>query len=633
MPLGPFLGRVLVTAARRRSTFWDRCLIATVAAAVAAVVIVVWDWWGWDRTSVSGARECALAAFGWVIAVLTMLGLGVVIGEVSPGVALERDKKTIDALLSSRLSSGAIVLGSLGAGLVKSLMSLSAVLPLCALFVFLGGIDPRLALLAGAGLATTLLFLGTIAIVASVGARTAQRSLSAAMFLAITWLFLPVFLILLLPRFWPAAARWVVPAALWWLDSTPLSVPANVVSLARRTSLAGSVPRMMGLQTAGMAVLNAWAVWRLRPASRAVYDGEGRAALARLLRRRWGARPACGDDPVLWNEIYSTRGSTVVERITGRVIVALLIGFLAYLTTWFAGPAFAELAQRGYHALPGTPLMPELHPLARMIANRLGGASLNPAPGQARLEFSIVLRQASALLVMGYVLMVAAISAEGIAVEKERDTWLGLLATPLSGWEILRAKMLGAVWRLRGFALVLLALWAVALLAGALHPLGLLIALMGLAATTWLYAALGTYVSLWSPDRKQATARIVLPAMLPMTAVVLVFLPRGFGSVFLGSGSMAFFTWAALLSYEDIAAAMATGAFPQLATVRIATGEGAWSVLAALLIGLAGHLIGAALLTRAACRGFDAAADRPARAVPGRPMRVEIPVALTASAD
>jgi hypothetical protein len=623
----------MLTAARRPSMFWDRCLIATVAAAVAAVVIVAWDWWGWDRTSVSGARQCALAAFAGVIAVLTMLGLGVVIGEVSPGVALERDRRTIDALLSSRLSSGAIVLGSLGAGLVKALTSLSAVLPLCVLFVFLGGIDPRLALLAGTGLATTLLFLGTIAITASVGAPTAQRSVSGAMFLATTWLIAPSFLILILPRFWPAAARWVVPAALWWLDSTPLSVAANLVGLVRRASLAGAVLRMMGLQAAGMAVLIGWAVWRLRPASRAVYDGEGRAALARLLRRRWGTRPACGDDPVLWNEMHSTRGSTVVERITGRVIVAALIGFLVYLTSWFAGPAFAELAERGYGALPGTPLLPELHPLARMMANRLGGASLEPAPGQARLEFNIVLRQASALLVMGYVLMVAAISAEGIAVEKERDTWLGLLATPLSGWEILRAKMLGAIWRLRGYPLVLLALWAVALLTGALHPLGLLIALMGLAATTWLYAALGTYVSLWSPDRKQATGRIVLPAMLPMTGFALLFLPRGFGSVFLGTGSMSFLTWAALLSYEDIAAATATGAFPQLATVNIATGEGAWSVLAALLIGLAGHLVGAVLLTRAACRGFDAAADRPTRAVPGRSMWVEIPAALAASAD
>jgi hypothetical protein len=313
---------------------------------------------------------------------------------------------------------------------------------------------------------------------------------------------------------------------------------------------------------------------------------------------------------VLWNEKYSTRGATTAELVWGHVLGAVAIGFGIYLTAWFAGPAFAELAERGYSVLPGKSAMPDLHPLARMIVNRFGNLSLDPAPGQARLEFNIVLRQASAVLVMLYVLMLAGLSAEGIVVEKERDTWLGLLATPLSGWEILRAKMLGAAWRVRGLAVFLLGLWAVALLCGALHPLGLLAALAGLAAMTWCFTALGTYVSLWAPDRRH-TGSIFLPAMLPMSAFALLFLPPGSGSVLLAAGSMCFYTWAALLSYDDIAAAMASGSFPQLAYVRIKTGEGAWSVLATVLIGLAAHLIAAALLTRAACRGFDSAVDRP----------------------
>jgi hypothetical protein len=432
------------------------------------------------------------------------------------------------------------------------------------------------------------------------------------MFLAMAWLILPMCVVLFLPRFWPPAARWVSPAALWWLDSTPLSVAANVVGMFRRASLPMTTVRMVGLQAAAMAVLIVWAVWQLRPASRAVYDGEGRAALARLLRRRRWARPACGDDPVLWHEMHTTRGATTADLIWGSVLGALSIAFGVYLTSWFAGPAFTELAERGYSAVPGKPAMPDLHPLARMMANRLGNLALPPAAGQARLEFNIVLRQGSAILVMMYVLMLAGLSAEGIVAEKERDTWLGLLATPLSGWEILRAKMLGAVWRVRGLALCLLALWAVALLCGALHPLGLLAAVAGLAAMTWCFTALGTYVSLWSTDRRH-TGRIFLPAMLPMSAFGLLFLPPGSGSVLLGAGSMSFCTWASLLSYDDIAAATATGSFPQLSTVRIETGEGAWSVLAAVLVGLSAHLSAAALLTRAACRSFNIAVDRPRR--------------------
>ena len=286
---------------------------------------------------------------------------------------------------------------------------------------------------------------------ASVAARTAQRSLSAAMGLAMAWWILPVVLVLFLPRLWPACAPWVVPPALWLLDSTPLAVVFNLVGLVGRSSFVGSVLWMIGLQTAGVGGLIAWSIWRLRPASRALYDGEGRAALARLLRRRRCARPACGDDPVLWHEIHSTHGATAAEVLTAGLLGPLAIVFLVYLTSWFAGPAFAELAERGYGAPRELP-MPGLHPMARTLVVKLGTVSsfsLAPAPGQARLEFNIVLRQASALLVMFSVLMVAGYAAEGVAVEKDRDTWLGLIATPLSGWEILRAKMIGAVWRAR----------------------------------------------------------------------------------------------------------------------------------------------------------------------------------------
>ena len=145
---GPFLERMRITSARRASTVWDRAIVAAVAAGLVAGVVVTWDWNDWDRASVSGSMQCALAAFAALIAVEVILGLGIVVGEVSPGAALERDKKMLDALLATRLSSAEIVLGMLAAGLVKSLTCVSAMLPVLVLLVYLGGIDPRLVLLA-----------------------------------------------------------------------------------------------------------------------------------------------------------------------------------------------------------------------------------------------------------------------------------------------------------------------------------------------------------------------------------------------------------------------------------------------------------------------------------------------------
>ena len=67
------------------------------------------------------------------------------------------------------------------------------------------------------------------------------------------------------------------------------------------------------------------------------------------------------------------------------------------------------------------------------------------------------------------------------------------------------------------------------------------------------------------------------------------------------------------MTYDEVAVALRSGAFPELEAMRISTGEGAARVLAAYLAGLVGCLAAAAFYTRAACRGFDAAVGRPIR--------------------
>jgi ABC-type transport system involved in multi-copper enzyme maturation permease subunit len=248
-----------------------------------------------------------------------------------------------------------------------------------------------------------------------------------------------------------------------------------------------------------------------------------------------------------------------------------------------------------------------------VLVGKLTSFPIGLTPGQARLELNIVLRQTTGLLDLLYVLMVAGAAAESVAVERERETWLGLIATPLTGWEILRAKMLGSVWRARGLAFLMLALWIVGLLAGAVHPLGFLAALAGMGVSCWFLAALGVSMSLWSRDRSQATGRVLGPVMLSLGLVALPFMLPGTVSVLLAAGTMPFQTWASLLSYEDVHAAIHSGAIPQFAVIGIRSGEGARIVLAAWLISTTAQAVGAFLLTRSAVRGFDAAIGRPIR--------------------
>jgi hypothetical protein len=78
---------------------------------------------------------------------------------------------------------------------------------------------------------------------------------------------------------------------------------------------------------------------------------------------------------------------------------------------------------------------------------------------------------------------------------------------------------------------------------------------------------------------------------------------------------MPFLTWASLLSYEDVHAALHLGAIPRFAEIGIRGVAGTRIILAAWLISTTAQAFAAFLLMRSAVRGFDAAVGR---AVPNR---------------
>jgi hypothetical protein len=142
---------------------------------------------------------------------------------------------------------------------------------------------------------------------------------------------------------------------------------------------------MIAYQSAASVALVLWAIIRLRPASRAVYDVEGRTALRRMLRARSRPRPSCGDDPVLWRERYPRRSSRGL-LLLGYLLNVTWLGLVAYAVSWYALPALAELLQHGYGA--GTP--------SDVGTNAGVGGS-----GQARLDFNLILRLATGVIDFG----------------------------------------------------------------------------------------------------------------------------------------------------------------------------------------------------------------------------------------
>jgi hypothetical protein len=606
MFLGPFLRREMTTSVRSARVIHDRLIALLLVTGVVAGCVFVWDQWGWDQTSVSATARFALVAYGLSAFTQAGIAIGLVLGQVAPSIASERDRKSLDSLLTTRLSSAEIVLGTMAAGLLRAANGLPATLPVVVLLVYLGGVDPGLVLLSGAGLASTALAVAAIAVVASVGARTRGRAVSVAAGLVFAWLVLPAAFLFLRMLLWPGGPRWLTQAALWLLDSSPYGVVISLIGVMPRPgSVVERLLRMMALETAGAAVLTLWAAWRLRPASRALEDVEGQSARLRMLRqsRRRRPRPACGDDPVLWNAIHTNRRTTVGAWIEGRLVGLVWIGLIALVTSWFAVPAFRELAARGYGAAPEAFAMPDGNPVARVLAHKMIMLAGGTAAGQARLEFNIALRQFSAFCAWFYIIAIGAAAAEGVKGERERDTWLGLIATSLTGWEILLAKMLGPVLRGRGAALTMIGLWTVGLMAGAVHPLGFLAAVTWLAVSSWYSTALGVSGSLRQGGMERAGHPLALLVRLLAAIGVMVVL----------TASTTAFAWSSLLSYEDVHAVVHSGAFPQFGATALRTVVKARTVVGVWLAGTIALAAGAFSLTRAMCRDFDIEVGRPTR--------------------
>ena len=100
------------------------------------------------------------------------------------------------------------------------------------------------------------------------------------------------------------------------------------------------------------------------------------------------------------------------------------------------------------------------------------------------------------LLYVAGILSVAGAAAASITSEHEDDTWTSLTATDLTPREIVLAKLLGALWRLRGIAVVIFLLTSVGCFVGSVHPLSLPILALSLLIYGWFAAALGIWISL-----------------------------------------------------------------------------------------------------------------------------------------
>src|SRR5262249_30277950 len=133
-----------------------------------------------------------------------------------------------------------------------------------------------------------------------------------------------------------------------------------------------------------------------------------------------------------------------------------------------------------------------------------------------------LLQKISPVYIALWLLAVAGATAPSVTSERERDTWTSVVATPLSGFEILTAKWFGALWRLRWFLYLFGFLWTAGLAVGAIEPLGFLAGILALATLTWFAGALGLRNSIRASSTGKAFL-MTLSTLLGLNVIYLFF--------------------------------------------------------------------------------------------------------------
>jgi hypothetical protein len=188
--------------------------------------------------------------------------------------------------------------------------------------------------------------------------------------------------------------------------------------------------------------------------------------------------------------------------------------------------------------------------------------------------------------------------------------------TLLSGREIVRAKVSGAIWAVRGLMIPFVVLWGMGLATGSVHPLGVLAAAAGLVVFLRYGAALGVLGSMVCPTSGQAIVA-TFGVLLAGNALALLFVPVDLAGQIAGSwqaiylaGVTPFVEWVALVSPVEIRWSLAgrtwegaLGLPGGLWGTRVLLEPG---LIRTFLASLALHALGTSVALRAAVWIYDA---------------------------
>ena len=519
-----------VNGYQRRQRGYTAGTVAVLVGCVAVAGLAVWLFRGWWRrgavlvvggvAAVAAVADTAggppvppakLAGFAtYFFTVFVFIQFGVVAlltpAYVAGSVADEKERKTLEFLLATDLAPREILFGKLVARVVSLLMFVLAGLPVVAFLQLFGGIDPELLLTVTAAAAVQVLGFSAVSMYVSTTVRKPRDAIALSYLLLAGYLFLSftlaLYLATLVARFGPAAGPWTEQVFGYAVDMYPVvEAAAGAAAVFAQGNPVFQVVMLLNpfLGTGGLTPPNmaaalgrfalfwavvgglamAYSVWRLRP----IALGHGKAPTQKAIDKQARRRPAVGSDPMLWKEVFLEGGFK--GGCVGWLTAALIVGLV------FMWPPILV-----YEAFFGNTYRPT-DPWAE-LAGELNGWC-----------------RAVTAVVGTLLLLATAVRGAGVVSgERDKDTWISLMATPLGAWEMLRGKWLGCVLGVRRGVAVLVLAWAIALAGRGVEPAMVLALAAALVVYVGTFAWVGIFCSLTSRTTLRATVKAAAAAAL-----------------------------------------------------------------------------------------------------------------------
>ncbi len=473
MLLGPVFQAEMVSNARRGRYFALRVLFAS------ALLLCLWSCYEGIANWQSGSGQLSIreasrlaAGFFQAFAWLTMLTAMVVTPAVSAGaIATERERRTIEYLFATDLSNAEIVLSKLVGKLLLVGKLVLVALPVLAIFRLLGGIPGNLLVLYFAGLASTVTLLTVGAMCISVWSPRARDAMLRVYLVEAVVFVLPMIMSGLLMGIgraggligWVADRVGEVTALL--LEVNPLYVLST--QLLRGGALGVGLDssrlwRMVALQLGISALLAGIAILAVRRVHLRSVSSPGTSASTKW-RWQWPHfRPPIGNQPMLWKELFVRTAATKLGFL-GRISIAIIL----IVTMGIAIYSYLVTIDQAY-----------------------GGWQ---SAGEAYSVVSIML---TGVLGVGTVILMGLRAAGLVTFEKERDCWLSLISTPLTGADIIGGKALGNLYAFRWMLLPLAVVWLLQLTLSPVFIIAIPLHLLAIGATGLFATAVGLAYSI-----------------------------------------------------------------------------------------------------------------------------------------